>query len=66
VSLAPYVYGRDRQLVGLTPTERLNEISVDGAEGAPAGHRIPRLERGASAQPSTTATTACSALGACL
>jgi len=53
-------------LVGLTPTERLNEISVDGAEGAPAGHRIPRLERGASAQPSTTATTACSALGACL
>src|SRR6266446_2822391 len=28
VSLAPYVYGRDRQLVGLTPTERLNEISA--------------------------------------
>src|SRR5438128_8121561 len=31
----------------------LGYLVADGAEGAPAGHRIPRLERGVSAQPST-------------
>jgi len=39
VSLAPYVYGRDRQFVGLTPTERLNEIPVDGYALTPLSRR---------------------------
>src|SRR5207253_10859673 len=44
----------EQAVVAAQSAHRTSEFwAISAAEGAPAGHRIPRLERGVSAQPST-------------